>query len=81
MYRCSRVSIADSQPVEGVNRVLKSNELMPLMGMLEKGQQQLSFCSSLYNTPLFQHEVVPKIHPFDPQLPSTDYLLTIQIES
>ena len=36
--RCSRDSIADSQPVKGVNRVLKSNELMPLMEMLEKGQ-------------------------------------------
>ena len=44
--------------------MLKSNELMPLMGMLEKGQQQLSFCSSLYNTPLFQHEVLPLLFLF-----------------
>ena len=50
-----------------MNRVLKSDELMPLMGMLEKGQQQqLSFCSSLYIAPLFQYELVPKIHPFYP---------------
>ena len=44
-------------PVEGTNHILKTNELMPLMGQLEEGKQQLSLCTSLYNTPLFHHQV------------------------
>ena len=38
-----------------------SNELTPLMKILEKEQQQLSFCFYLYNIPLFQYDVFPII--------------------
>ena len=48
--RFSRVSIADSQPVEGVNRVLKSNELMPLMELLEKGNKLVEIIRKIEGT-------------------------------
>lgn len=49
--------------------MLLANEQIPLMGQLPRGQQMLSLCTSLYNTPLFPHA-----------LPFTDYLLTLEIE-
>ena len=52
---------------------------MPLMGDLKKGDQLLSLCSSLYNTPLIEHEVRLAVLAH-PQKPFTDYLLVIKIE-
>ena len=47
----------DPAPVEGRNHLLTEKEKMPLMGDLKKGDQLLSLCTSLYNTPLIEHEV------------------------
>ncbi len=43
--------------MEGRNHLLTEKEKMPLMGDLKKGDQLLSLCTSLYNTPLIEHEV------------------------
>lgn len=63
------ISPLGPKPPEGVNRVLAENELMPLMGRLKTGDQMMSLCTPLYNTPLFKHEA-----------PLTDYLLIIKME-
>lgn len=55
-YSYNLLSI-DPKPIEGYNRVLQQREKMPLMGLLKKGESQLTLCTSLYNTPIYHHTV------------------------
>ena len=49
------------------------------MGRLKPGEQMMSLCTPLYNTPLFQHDVHLN-HFIYVQIPLTDYLLVVKME-
>ena len=59
---CYHLLSIDPKPIEGYNRVLQQREKMPLMGLLKKGESQLTLCTSLYNTPIYHHTVFCILH-------------------